>query len=159
MGQLRFGTDGVRGRVPDQLDAAYVSRLGRAAAEVLGAGPWLIGEDTRESSNVLAVAFADGLHAAGAEPQMAGVLPTPGLAAAGAALGLPAAMITASHNPWFDNGVKIFAPGGLKLTDDVEHSIEANLSDRPVASATSVAADVHHRALGLYVVDHFADHG
>ena len=114
---MRFGTDGVRGRVPDQLNADYVARLARAAAHVLGHGPWLVGEDTRESSKALAAGFRSGLRAAGAEPQQAGVVSTPALAFAASELAQPAAMITASHNPWFDNGVKIFGRGGVKLSE------------------------------------------
>ena len=158
MGQLRFGTDGVRGRVPEQLDADYVGRLARAAAHVLGPGPWLIGEDTRESSSSLASAFRDGLRAGGAKPEMGNVVPTPALAAAAEMLGQPAAMITASHNPWFDNGVKIFAPGGLKLSDEVERSIEAALQTEPLADSQYRGFDLQQSVLSMYVWDFFADY-
>lgn len=122
---LRFGTDGVRGRALTELTTAYASRLGRAAAEVLGGGDWLIGRDTRESGGPLERAFAAGLVAGGATPRSMGIAPTPAVAWASGRLGVPAAMITASHNPWHDNGIKIFAAGGTKLTDDVERAIEA----------------------------------
>jgi phosphoglucosamine mutase len=135
VGQLRFGTDGVRGRALSQLSPDYVMSLGRAAAQVLGGGEWLIGRDTRESGPELERALIVGLRAGGAEPMQAGVLPTPALARLSAREGSPAAMITASHNPYSDNGVKIFAPGGLKLTDEIEHAIEAALgpTSQPVA--------------------------
>lgn len=149
MGQLRFGTDGVRGRVPDQLDADYVGRLGRAAAQVLGAGPWLIGEDTRQSSAMLAAALAAGIRDAGAHAERVDVVPTPAVAALATRHRLPAAMITASHNPWFDNGVKIFAPGGSKLSDDVEGAIEAAITTAPVPD-TPPTASAHRAALDEY---------
>jgi phosphoglucosamine mutase len=158
MGQLRFGTDGVRGRVPDELTADYVARLARAAARVLGSGPWLIGEDTRESSSVLASAFRDGLRAVGAKPEMGNVVPTPALAVAADMLGQPAAMITASHNPWHDNGVKIFAPGGLKISDEIERSIEAALDDEPFAEMTYRGFDMQQAVLSMYVWDYFSDY-
>ena len=124
---LKFGTDGVRAEAFTVLTTDYVSALARAAAEVLGGGQWLIGRDTRESGPALQAAVAAGLAAAGAQPLSAGVVPTPALAWWSAEHGCPAAMITASHNPWRDNGVKIFAPGGTKLPDDVERAIEALL--------------------------------
>ncbi|MBK5331316.1 MAG: phosphoglucosamine mutase [Ilumatobacteraceae bacterium] len=108
-----------------ELTTDYVASLGRAAAEVMSSGEWLIGHDTRESGPVLEEALMAGLAAGGAVPLRAGVLPTPALAYLSALHGLPAAMITASHNPWEDNGVKIFAPGGLKLSDETERAIEA----------------------------------
>jgi len=158
VGQLRFGTDGVRGRVPEELDAGYVTRLAFAAAHVLGPGPWLIGEDTRESSNALASAFRDGLRAGGAKPELGGVVPTPALAAVAAMHGQPAAMITASHNPWFDNGVKIFATGGLKLSDDVERSIEEALDLEPASDGWYVGADLEEHVLRIYVDDYFSSY-
>ncbi|MDP9464874.1 MAG: phosphoglucosamine mutase [Actinomycetota bacterium] len=158
MGQLRFGTDGVRGRVPDDLNPDYVARLARAAAHILGPGPWLIGEDTRESSSVLASAFRDGLRAVGAKPEMGNVVPTPALAVAADMLGQPAAMITASHNPWYDNGVKIFAPGGLKLSDEVEQSIEAALHTEPFVDTHYRGFDLQQAVLSMYVWDFFADY-
>ncbi len=158
MGQLRFGTDGVRGRAFDELTPDYVARLARAAAHILGPGPWLIGEDTRESSSVLASAFRDGLRAVGAKPEMGNVVPTPALAVAADMLGQPAAMITASHNPWYDNGVKIFAPGGVKLSDQVEQSIEAALHAEPFVKTHYRGFDLQQAVLSMYVWDFFADY-
>ncbi len=124
---LRFGTDGVRGVALTELTTEYVAALGRASAEVLGGGRWLVGRDTRESGPVLEAAVIAGLAAGGALPVSVGVLPTPALAWLAAQHGCPAAMITASHNPWQDNGVKIFGAGGVKLTDEIEQSIEASM--------------------------------
>ena len=137
---LRFGTDGVRGIALTELTTDYVEALGVAAARVLGGGRWLIGRDTRESGPALQDALARGLVAGGAEPVDCGVLPTPALAHCSASAHVPAAMITASHNPYTDNGVKIFAPGGLKLSDDVESQIEAQLEAELTARAVAVSA-------------------
>ena len=124
---LKFGTDGVRGVALTELTPSLSARLGCAAAQVLGGGCWLVGRDTRESGPVLAAAVEVGLIAGGAEPLSVGVVPTPALAWLSALLGVPAAMITASHNPWQDNGVKLFAAGGAKLGDDAERAIESVL--------------------------------
>ncbi|MCX6519448.1 MAG: phosphoglucosamine mutase [Actinobacteria bacterium] len=123
---LRFGTDGVRGRALTELTPDYVASLGRAAAAVLGGGRWVVGRDTRESGPRLVSALVAGL---GAEVIDLGVVPTPALAYWSQRLGLPGAMVTASHNPWHDNGVKIFAAGGTKLSDEVERAIEGALGE------------------------------
>ncbi|CAB4365347.1 MAG: phosphoglucosamine mutase [Actinobacteria bacterium] len=124
---LKFGTDGVRAEALTILTTDYVAALGRAAAQVLGGGAWLIGRDTRESGAALEAALVAGLAAGGAQPVSLGVVPTPMLAWLAEQHGCPAAMITASHNPWRDNGVKILASGGTKLPDAVERAIEAVL--------------------------------
>jgi phosphoglucosamine mutase len=151
---LTFGTDGVRGVALSELTTAYAAQLGRAAASVLGAGQWLIGRDTRASGPLLEAAVAAGLASAGADPILVGVVPTPALAWLSAQLGLPAAMITASHNPWSDNGVKIFAPGGLKLADDVERSIETALHSHADEVADTLAAELPMRDGLTGYVDH-----
>ena len=137
---LKFGTDGVRAEALTVLTTQYVAALARAAAQVLGGGEWLIGRDTRESGPALEAAVAAGLAAAGAQPASMGVVPTPALAWLSAERGVPAAMITASHNPWQDNGVKFFAPGGQKLPDDVERAIEALLQPELPMPAEHVPA-------------------
>jgi len=124
---LRFGTDGVRGVANVELTPELVLALGRAAARVLGDGPFLVGRDTRISGPVLQAALAAGLATEGADVADLGVIPTPGVAWLSAADGLPAAMISASHNPFPDNGVKFFMSGGRKLTDEVEARLEAEL--------------------------------
>jgi phosphoglucosamine mutase len=122
---LHFGTDGVRAKAYVQLTPDAVAGLGRAAAAVLGGGDWVIGRDTRESGEIFEQSLAAGLVAAGASVSLAGVVPTPALAFFGERHGVATAMITASHNPYDDNGVKLFAPGGRKLPDDVEAQIES----------------------------------
>src|SRR4051794_19245060 len=124
---LRFGTDGVRGEANTELTAEFVVALGRAAARVLGGGTFLIGRDTRVSGPMVQAALTAGLHAEGADVADLGVLPTPAVAHLSADLRLPAAVISASHNPYSDNGIKLFAAGGRKLADDVEQALEAEL--------------------------------
>jgi phosphoglucosamine mutase len=125
---LRFGTDGVRGVANTELTPELICALGRAAARVLVTdGPFLVGRDTRISGPMLEAALTAGLTAEGATVVHLGVLPTPGVATLAAAQGAPAAMISASHNPFADNGIKFFAGGGRKLPDALEARIEAEL--------------------------------
>jgi phosphoglucosamine mutase len=137
---LRFGTDGVRGVANAELTPELVLRLGRAAARVLGGSTFLVGRDTRVSGPLLQAALTAGLAAEGASVVDLGVLPTPGVAWLSSADGVPAAMISASHNAFADNGIKFFAAGGRKLPDDVEERLEAEL-DRPVTRVPT-GADV-----------------
>jgi len=132
---LRFGTDGIRGLANRELTPELVTALGRAAARVLGASvPFVVGRDTRRSGPLLQAALVAGLCAEGANVDLAGVLPTPGVAHLAKARNAPAAVISASHNPFEDNGVKLFAPGGRKVTEELERHIEGELR----ALATSV---------------------
>ena len=121
---LQFGTDGIRGVANTELTQAVAQALGRAAVEVLGGGLFVVGADTRESGPMLEEALRAGICGAGADVEYLGVVPTPAGAWAAADRGAAAAMISASHNPYQDNGIKLFAPGGLKLRDDVEADIE-----------------------------------
>ncbi|MCE9622252.1 MAG: phosphoglucosamine mutase [Actinomycetia bacterium] len=149
---LRFGTDGVRAEALTVLTTEYTTSLARSAATVLGGtvqhndaqdnAVWLVGRDTRESGPALEAAVVAGLISAGVTPLLLGVVPTPALAWMSAQMDVPAVMITASHNPWHDNGLKIFAAGGLKLTDEVERSIEAALHDELPVSASASASPV-----------------
>jgi phosphoglucosamine mutase len=123
----RFGTDGVRGVANAELTPEYVLLLGRVAARVLGGPRFLIGRDTRISGPLLQAALTAGITAEGVDVVDVGVLPTPGVASLAAADGVPAAVISASHNPFSDNGIKLFAAGGRKLGDDVEARLEAAL--------------------------------
>lgn len=124
---LGFGTDGLRGRVDVDLTETLANLLGRAAADVLGAGRWSIGRDTRESGPRLEVAVAEGLASRGATVDLLGVLPTPAIALMASRSEGCAVVVSASHNPWHDNGLKIFGPGGKKLTDDAETAIERRM--------------------------------
>ncbi|MCL1906162.1 MAG: phosphoglucosamine mutase, partial [Clostridiales bacterium] len=122
-----FGTDGIRGKANDYLSAELVLRLGRAAAFLAkkeGSGRLLIGKDTRLSGDMLESALATGLLSAGVDVYSLGVIPTPGVAALCRAYGAPGAVISASHNPYEDNGIKFFSADGYKLPDEVEDEIE-----------------------------------
>jgi phosphoglucosamine mutase len=125
---LRFGTDGVRGVANRDLTPELVTALGRAAARVLGADrSFVVGRDTRRSGPLLEAALVAGLCSEGADVERVGVLPTPGVAYLAQLFDAPAAVISASHNPYPDNGVKLFARGGRKITDLPEQRIELEL--------------------------------
>jgi phosphoglucosamine mutase len=132
---LRFGTDGVRGVALTELTEQYVVDLGYAAASVLSLKHVVIGRDTRESGLVLQTALARGFAAGGATVELLGVTPTPAIAFAAAQRGCAGAAVTASHNPYADNGVKIFGIGGIKLTDDQERMIETAMAESVAKSA------------------------
>lgn len=125
---LRFGTDGVRGVALTELTEQYVADLGYAAATVLSLKHVVIGRDTRASGLVLQTALARGFVAGGATVELLGVAPTPAIAFAAAQRGCAGAVVTASHNPYNDNGIKIFGLGGIKLTDDQERMIESAMA-------------------------------
>ncbi|MDP1820337.1 MAG: phosphoglucosamine mutase [Acidimicrobiales bacterium] len=124
---LRFGTDGVRGVANLELTPELVLALGRAAARVLRASHFVVGRDTRRSGPLLEAALVAGLTAEGADVELLGVAPTPAVAWLSARDGLAGAVISASHNPYQDNGVKLFGPGGRKLSDEIEDALEAEL--------------------------------
>lgn len=124
MGQY-FGTDGIRGHVGALITPEFAYALGRAM-HVLEGHLVVIGWDTRESSEPLAYALAKGLKEVGKDVLFAGVLPTPGIAYYSGQHNLLAVMITASHNPYTDNGFKIFK-NGIKLLKDVEAQVESAL--------------------------------
>ena len=128
---LRFGTDGVRGVANAELSPDYVLALGRAAARLLQGSRIVIGRDTRQSGPLLEAALVAGLASEGLDVELLGVLPTPAVAMVAAAEGVPAAVITASHNPFADNGVKFFSAGGTKLSASVEAAIEREVHVLP----------------------------
>jgi phosphoglucosamine mutase len=134
MARQLFGTDGVRGRAGYFLTADLALALGRTAvARSEAERPQvLIIRDTRESGEMLESAIAAGVAAAGGDAWLAGVLPTPAAPLLVRRHGLDlAAVISASHNPYEDNGIKLFAADGFKLHDDTEHEIEAELETAP----------------------------
>jgi len=149
MARRYFGTDGVRGKVGEApITPDFVLRLGYAAGKVLagadrraakpGSRPTvLIGKDTRVSGYMLEAALEAGFSAAGVDVMLAGPMPTPGVAYLTRALRLSAGVvISASHNPYYDNGIKFFSADGNKLPDEVEAQIEAAL-DEPLECAPS----------------------
>ncbi|WP_426574167.1 phosphoglucosamine mutase [Aquihabitans sp. McL0605] len=155
---LKFGTDGVRGIANRELTPELALNLGRAAARVLGGSRWLIGRDTRRSGPLLAAALSAGLATEGVEVVDLGVVPTPGVAYLSATDRVPAAMISASHNPFGDNGIKLFSAGGVKLSDELEQRLELELTalstqgdPRPRPAGAEVGSiSVDHRAIERY---------
>lgn len=127
-----FGTDGIRGKVGQYpMTAEFVLKLGWAAGRVLaknGQGKAVIGKDTRISGYMYESALEAGLSAAGIDCLLTGPMPTPGIAylthTMNAQLGI---VISASHNPFYDNGIKFFSAQGTKLSDEIEHAIEAEI--------------------------------
>jgi phosphoglucosamine mutase len=144
-----FGTDGIRGRVGESpITPELMLKLGWAAGRTLAAADTakrtdrpgvLIGKDTRISGYLLEAALEAGLSAAGVDVYLCGPLPTPGIAYLTRALRLSAGIvISASHNPYDDNGIKFFSAAGAKLPDAIEASIEAQM-DAPLVCAASAA--------------------
>ncbi|MCY4516909.1 MAG: hypothetical protein OXB99_06695 [Acidimicrobiaceae bacterium] len=155
--ELSFGTDGIRGRAFDELDEVVAHALGRAAnramsggVERAGSARWVVGRDTRESGQPLAAALTAGLRAGGADVVDLGVVPTPVVAFAAELLERAGAMVSASHNPWHDNGVKLFAAGGTKLSDAEQSAVVRCLDnlglthgDRPSAAEIARRLEVN----------------
>ena len=162
MSRKYFGTDGIRGRVGDApITPDFVLRLGFAAGEVLARQrsgherpAVLIGKDTRISGYMLEAALQSGFAAAGADVMLCGPMPTPAVAYLTRALRLSAGIvISASHNPYADNGIKFFSADGGKLPDAVEHEIEAAL-ERPLTCRPSAELGKARRiddAAGRYI--------
>lgn len=143
MDKKYFGTDGIRGRVGEPpITADFMLRLGRAAGAVLAAGDAravVIGKDTRISGYMFESALEAGLSAAGADVALLGPMPTPAVAYLTRTLYACAGIvISASHNPYFDNGIKFFSSAGEKLPDEVEAAIEAEL-EKSFATVDSAA--------------------
>ena len=155
-----FGTDGVRGRVGEApITPEMVLRLGHAAGRVLAAGEGnsprvLIGKDTRISGYLLEAALEAGLSSAGVDVDLTGPLPTPAIAYLTRALRCSAGIvISASHNPYDDNGIKFFSSGGTKLPDAIESAIERQM-DTPLACVASADLGKARRiddAAGRYI--------
>lgn len=159
MGARLFGTDGIRGRAGDPpLDPPTVRRVGAALVRILDGdeGPprLLIGRDTRESGAWIERELAEGARQSGARVESAGVLPTPAVAylasTSSVSLGV---VISASHNPYEDNGIKVFSGAGHKFTDQAERQVERmvadpswHLDDGPAAEVTG--ADLSERYIG-----------
>ncbi len=149
---MQFGTDGVRGVALSELTTEFATRLGRAAARVLaddGVAFAVVGGDTRESTQVVDRALCDGFAAEGLDVIRLGVAPTPQVAFEAQRRGAIGAVVSASHNPWTDNGIKLFARGGRKLADAVERRIETELA---------VEGDVRPPSGRGSIVDAGADH-
>ncbi|MHB0866277.1 MAG: phosphoglucosamine mutase [Thermoleophilia bacterium] len=152
-----FGTDGIRGVANRMLTADLALAVGRAAVAALEpARPRiLIGRDTRVSGSMLEAALVAGISAAGGDLVLAGVIPTPAVASLVVSEGFDAgAVISASHNPYRDNGIKFFGPSGFKLTDAQEATMESFLSHVPGGGEDAPEPGEVHRMenpVGKYV--------
>jgi len=154
---VRFGTDGVRGVANQDLTPEIALAIGRAAVRVFGSERVLIGRDTRLSGPLLESACASGVCAEGADAVLLGVVPTPAVAAGSARDGIAGIMISASHNPFADNGIKLFAPGGRKLTDAEQATVETVIAEalRPDEHAGPTGASIGTVTADPGVVDHY----
>src|SRR5919106_729537 len=144
-----FGTDGIRGEVGvPPITPDFVMKLGWAAGRVLarsGQGRVLIGKDTRISGYMFESALEAGLSAAGVDILLLGPMPTPAIAYLTSTFRAQAGIvISASHNPYQDNGMKFFATNGMKLADEVEERIEAEL-EKPLKTVGSSELGKAHR--------------
>jgi phosphoglucosamine mutase len=158
---VKFGTDGVRGVANDDLTPEMAFAVGRAGATVLAHTserhrPVIVGRDTRLSGTMLEAAIVAGITSVGRDVVAVGVVPTPAVAritvAENAAAGV---MISASHNPIADNGIKFFGPDGFKLSDEIEREIESLIeSDRlPRPTGTGVGVARTAQNLGKHYYD------
>lgn len=154
---MRFGTDGVRGRVGVDLGESDVRLLGAAVGSVWPSHPVVIGHDGRESGTPWMAAFVAGIRAqratvgsggalgSGGSVVDAGLVPTPAIGRWSKEHDAVGVVISASHNPWHDNGVKVFAPGGRKLSDAEQSQIETYWQ---VLADTGVAGNEHGHQIG-----------
>jgi phosphoglucosamine mutase len=150
-----FGTDGVRGVANLELTPELAFRVGRAAAAVIAHGhppdrPIVIGRDTRLSGTMLEAAVVAGITSAGRDTLSIGIVPTPGVALVTRTIEAAAGvMISASHNPIEDNGLKFFGPDGFKLSDEDEAEIEARLEATDLPRPTHAGVGIARSATGL----------
>jgi len=154
MAAIKFGTDGVRGRAHHDVTVADAFLIARAAAEVFGGSSAVIGRDTRESGPAFTAAVAAGLRAGGVEPFDLGIAPTPAVAFVARQRDAIGVVISASHNPWQDNGIKLFSRTGSKLSDRDQQAVEARLaelSQDDVPSQPTGHADSVQQQMGEWV--------
>jgi len=132
---VRFGTDGIRGRASDEITVDLAYRLGRAVASVFSV-PVFVGYDTRESSPPLASAVLAGLRDGGAQGVNLGYFTTPGVAVIAQQRGGAGVVVSASHNPYYDNGLKVLGVGGAKLDHATEAAVESalNVAESPASN-------------------------
>jgi phosphoglucosamine mutase len=152
-----FGTDGVRGVANKDLTADLALALGRSGGMVLGPGVVCVGRDTRVSGPMLENALVAGLCSAGIDVRRLGVVPTPAVAYVTVNESLIAgAMVSASHNPVPDNGIKFFSQSGRKISEEQEEHIERLLGETPTGLpvGTGVGTAIHYEE----GVDHYATH-
>jgi phosphoglucosamine mutase len=154
---IKFGTDGVRGRVDSEVTAEVAYAIGQAAVEVLGDDGFVVGWDTRESGETLVQAFSAGVGHLGAAVRQIGVAPTPAVAFVASATRCAGCSVTASHNSSDYNGLKFFDSSGLKLTDAQEAAI-ADRANRHLGSQTLPALDQRTLTVDPDLIDAYLRH-
>ena len=156
-GKPIFGTDGVRGVAGSELSAELALLIGRAAGSYLRGGPVVVGRDTRRSGEMLSSALQAGFHSMGVDTVDVGILPSGGIsyltATSGATMG---AIVSASHNPAEDNGIKLLAARGTKLPDEVERELEDKL--RSPEARSKVGPDIGTRFVDGDALERYVDH-
>ena len=156
-GRPIFGTDGVRGVAGSELTPELALSIGRAAGSYLRGGPVVVGQDTRRSGSMLSAALQAGFHSVGIDTIDVGVLPSGGIShltsTSAATMG---AIVSASHNPAPDNGIKLLAARGTKLADDVERELEERL--RSSSNKTSIGAGIGTRFTDQDALDRYVEH-
>ena len=143
---LKFGTDGVRGLAHSELTIDWVTQLAFATVRATDVANFVIGIDGRESGKTFASALAAGFKLAGAKAEYLGIIPTPGIAHIASSFGIGGAVISASHNQAEYNGVKFFLPDGQKLSDEVQHRIEALLGEEISLVQVNESFEISHDA-------------
>lgn len=143
----------MRGRAYEHVTLADAYLIGRAAAQVLGGTSAVLGRDTRESGPDLTQAVGAGLEAGGVVPLDVGVVPTPAVAVVAKQRDAIGVVISASHNPWYDNGIKLFSRAGTKLSDDQQAAVEQALAiaEAPSELVPTRRADSIQRDVGDWV--------
>jgi phosphoglucosamine mutase len=156
-GKPIFGTDGVRGVAGSELTPELALAIGRAAGSYLRSGPVVVGRDTRRSGEMLSSALQAGFHSMGVDTLDVGILPSGGIshltATSAATMG---AIVSASHNPAEDNGIKLLAARGAKLPDDVERELEGRI--RSPEGRSKVGPDVGTRFVDSDALERYVDY-
>lgn len=127
MTEATFGTDGIRGVANQQLNINVATSVAIGAARRVGGTRWIVGRDTRVSSPMISQALASGFMSQGIDVYDLGIVPSAAVSYACRRHQISGAMVTASHNPYEDNGIKLFGPNGAKLADDLERAIEVDM--------------------------------
>lgn len=156
-GKPIFGTDGVRGVAGSELTPELALEIGRAAGSYLRGGPVVVGRDTRRSGSMLASALEAGFHASGIDTIDVGVLPSGGIShiteTSGATMG---AVVSASHNPAPDNGIKLLAARGTKLAEETERELEKRI--RSSGSNSAIGAAIGYRLQSEDALHRYVDY-
>ena len=156
-GKPIFGTDGVRGVAGSELTPELAMSIGRAAGSYLRGGPVLVGQDTRRSGSMLSSALQSGFHASGIDTIDVGILPSGGIShLTGVGEATMGAIVSASHNPADDNGIKLLAGRGTKLPDEVERELEDRLRSTGINSA--VGPTVGYRRISESAMSDYITH-